>query len=45
LFLITVFSKGERSDLSKSERNRLQTITKTIVAEYRAKAAPAKKGG
>jgi hypothetical protein len=45
LFLITVFSKGERSDLSKSERNRLHTITKAIVAEYRQKAALTKKGG
>jgi hypothetical protein len=35
LFLITVFSKGERSDLSKSECNRLQVITKAIVTEYR----------
>ena len=45
LFLITVFSKGERSDLSKSEHNRLHTITKAIVAEYRQKAALTKKGG
>ena len=45
LFLITVFSKGERSDLSKSERNRLHTITKAIVAEYREKAALTRKGG
>jgi len=37
LFLITVFSKGERTDLSKSERNKLQAITKAIVVEYQKK--------
>lgn len=37
LFLITVFSKGERTDLSKSECNRLQAITKAIVVEYQKK--------
>ena len=44
LFLITLFSKGERSDLSKSERNGLQAITKAIVAEYRERVASKKKG-
>ena len=45
VFLITVFSKGERSNLSKSECNSLRVITKAIVAEYPAKAAAlAKKG-
>lgn len=34
VFLITVFSKGERSDLSKAECNSLRAITKAIVAEY-----------
>lgn len=37
VFLITVFSKGERSNLSKAECNDLRAITKAIVAEYRAK--------
>lgn len=39
VFLITVFSKGERSDLSKSERNRLGVTTKAIVSEYQSKVA------
>ena len=37
VFLITVFSKGERANLSQSERNNLRAMTKVIVAEYRAK--------
>ncbi len=45
IFVITVFAKGERSDLSKSERNRLQAITKAIVAEYRAKIATSARKG
>ena len=45
VFVITVFAKGERSDLTKGERNRLQGMTKAIVAEYRSKIAMlAKKG-
>jgi len=45
VFLITVFGKGEKSNLSKSERNRLQVLTKAIVSEYRSKVAKlAKKG-
>jgi hypothetical protein len=39
LFLITVFSKGERANLSKGECNSLRTITKAIVAEYQARGA------
>lgn len=34
VFLITVFSKGERANLSKSERNALQGLTKELVAAY-----------
>jgi hypothetical protein len=34
VFLLTVFSKGERSNLSKAECNDLRAITKAIVAEY-----------
>jgi hypothetical protein len=37
LFLVTVFSKGDRADLSKAERNKLHDITKSIVNEYRAR--------
>jgi len=39
VFLITVFGKGEKSNLSKSESNRLRDITKAIVAEYRSRVA------
>ncbi len=42
LFLITVFSKGERTDLSKSDCNKLQTITKAIVTEYRKRTTSTK---
>jgi hypothetical protein len=35
--LITVFSKGERSDLTKAERNELRNLTKLIVAAYRGR--------
>lgn len=34
VFLITVFSKGERADLSKGERNGLAGIAAALVAEY-----------
>jgi len=39
VFLISVFGKGEKSNLSKSESNRLRDITKAIVAEYRSGVA------
>jgi hypothetical protein len=37
VFLITVFSKGDRVNLSKQERNQLGAITKLIVEEYRVR--------
>lgn len=40
VFLLTVFGKGERDDLSTSERNELSKITKAIVTEYKARVAP-----
>jgi hypothetical protein len=39
VFVLTVFSKGERANLSKSECNSLRAMTKAIVAEYRTKGA------
>jgi hypothetical protein len=39
VFLITVFSKGERANLTKDERNKLAIITKQIVAGYNTKVA------
>ena len=35
LFLLTMFGKGERSDLSPAERNALKALTKALVAAYR----------
>ena len=34
VFLLTVFSKGEKADLTKGERNALAAVAKTIVATY-----------
>lgn len=34
LFLITVFAKNERSDLTKAEANGLGTLTKILVDSY-----------
>lgn len=34
IFLIPIFSKGERADLSQNERGQLAAITKALVAEY-----------
>lgn len=47
VFLITVFAKGERSNLSMRERNSLREITRQIASEYQrriAKVAIRKKG-
>jgi hypothetical protein len=35
LFLLTVFSKGERSDLSQADRNGLRVILGELAAVYR----------
>ena len=37
VFLITVFSKGVRANLSKTEPNELKRVTKKIADECRAK--------
>jgi len=37
VFLLTVFVKGERSDLSRAERNALAKLTKTLVESYSVK--------
>jgi hypothetical protein len=34
VFLITIFGKGERSDLSQKERNALASLTKVIANSY-----------
>lgn len=38
VFLLTVFSKGERSDLSQAERNDLAALTKVVASEYRKRS-------
>jgi hypothetical protein len=43
VFLITVFSKGERSNLSKRERNGLAELTRTLKAEYRDRIVKVKR--
>jgi len=45
VFLITVFSKGERSDLSKADRNDLAALTQELKAVYQNKALRAKESG
>lgn len=39
VFLLTVFSKGEKANLSKAECNQLGLITKAITAEYKTRVA------
>jgi hypothetical protein len=39
VYLITVFSKGEKSNLTDKEAAALRTITKNIVAEHRKKVS------
>ena len=35
VFLLTVFGKGEKADLSKAERSELRQVLSTLVAEYK----------
>jgi hypothetical protein len=35
VFLLTVFSKGEKANLTKAQRNELKAILADIVREYR----------
>lgn len=39
IFLVTVFSKGERASLSRGECNTLRGLTKAIAAEYANKVS------
>ncbi|WP_205849282.1 type II toxin-antitoxin system RelE/ParE family toxin [Natronospirillum operosum] len=34
LFLLTVFGKGEKANISKSERNELSKLTKLLLERY-----------
>jgi hypothetical protein len=38
VFLITVFGKGEKANLTKGECNELRLLSKRLVEEYRAHA-------
>lgn len=35
VFLLAVYSKGEKANLSKAERNELKSILRDIIMEYR----------
>jgi hypothetical protein len=35
VFLLTVFAKGDRANLSKAERNELRAVLMDLLAEYR----------
>jgi hypothetical protein len=43
IFLITVFGKGERSNLTKAEQNGLAKLTKILVSEYSKKVVGVRK--
>ena len=43
MFLLTVFAKGEKVNLTKSERNSLRELTKAIVSAYEARVTPVAK--
>ena len=45
VFLITLFSKGERSDLSKADRNDLAALTQELKTAYRNTTVQAKRSG
>ncbi len=46
VYLLAVFGKGERSDLSQKERNALRDMTKGIVEAYKKRVvAPAARKG
>ena len=38
VFLLTVFAKGERSNLTQAERNELRQVLGGLAAEYRERA-------
>jgi hypothetical protein len=42
VFLLAVFSKGDRANLSRDERNALAVLTKAIVAEYQKRIVRAR---
>lgn len=45
VFLLAMFSKGERSNLSRAECNELEVLTKELVRAYRKKVVKVKSKG
>lgn len=45
VFLITVFGKNQKVNLTKAERNDLKVMTKAIVDEYARRVQPLAAGG
>lgn len=43
VWLITVFAKGEKENLTKAERNALAGMTKKIVEAYKSRVVPARR--
>ncbi len=43
VYLLTVFSKGEKSNLTKSECNELRALTKALIEEHNARLMPSRK--
>ncbi|MDP3548149.1 MAG: type II toxin-antitoxin system RelE/ParE family toxin [Phreatobacter sp.] len=39
VFLLAIFGKGEKANISKAERNELASILPTIAASYKARPA------
>lgn len=39
-FMLTVFGKGEKANLSQAECNALAVLTKTLIAAYEKKVVP-----
>src|ERR1041384_8261716 len=44
VFLLAIFTKGERANLSKAERNELRQLLAGLVAEYEERAEMSKAG-
>jgi hypothetical protein len=43
VFLLDVFGKGEKDNLTKAERNELAALTRTLFDKYRTKVRKARK--
>jgi hypothetical protein len=43
VFLLTMFGKDEKANLTKAERNNIAEVAQAIVDEYRSKVRKAKR--